>query len=740
VLNPAKLRIFGFRGFRSEAEFHFDTPLTCLFGENGSCKSSALNAIEWALFGDACIGKQTGIRERLGWIIPNRHASVPNVGVELTLSGPGGSHVVRRRLRHVPGKGSLQPELEVTLAGGTTSVGSEAEAALAQLRQGSFRDFLTTVYQHQESIRSVLTQEPKERNDAIDRLLGLAGRRDLLGALVGASLRSRYKEIGQRFAAFEEQIRVALTTRANDLAELQHEAHEAGIARDELTAASALLRARRVAESVQQFARATELANVELPVPGDWTGILEFDRAGKALIGQLRGRVPGIEEQQRLLQRQRALLALQTALDDACRRRTGLNEQAADLQKEHGSAQEIAAQIAAVDEALAAQQERLGQTNAHAAVVNEAIRFFASADAAEPPCPVCGSATPGLRGRLEQLWTEKLQGLVHEISSRINELNAERKNLHAIAESHGQVKQATEQIEETVTALRAQLAEALQRRLAVEDDAVAEVAKELQRLAGRLQEMARAIDDRQQQLDAIEHELARVRLTRNYLHVDAKRQVLAQLRHAETFQGLDSQRNKIGQFVEDVEAIKNAVAATARQEAEVKLAAAEQAIDGYFRALTRHAAVKRLTLAVSADKRTGRNAYQIGDQDGNDLTPVLSQGDLNALALAIFLGLAMAARDRSVFGCLLLDDPSQSLSTEHKKALAGLLNQVAQHKKLIVATMDAEFHEFLLASITKDKTAYRFGPWTPEGGPSIVVNRKSERAAPKRKVPGGSER
>jgi wobble nucleotide-excising tRNase len=216
--------------------------------------------------------------------------------------------------------------------------------------------------------------------------------------------------------------------------------------------------------------------------------------------------------------------------------------------------------------------------------------------------------------------------------------------------------------------------------------------------------------------------------------------VLAQLRHAETFQGLDSQRNKIGQFVEDVEAIKNAVAATARQEAEVKLAAAEQAIDGYFRALTRHAAVKRLTLAVSADKRTGRNAYQIGDQDGNDLTPVLSQGDLNALALAIFLGLAMAARDRSVFGCLLLDDPSQSLSTEHKKALAGLLNQVAQHKKLIVATMDAEFHEFLLASITKDKTAYRFGPWTPEGGPSIVVNRKSERAAPKRKVPGGSER
>ncbi len=36
------------------------------------------------------------------------------------------------------------------------------------------------VYQHQENIRAVLTQEPKDRNEALDRLFGLSDYRNII--------------------------------------------------------------------------------------------------------------------------------------------------------------------------------------------------------------------------------------------------------------------------------------------------------------------------------------------------------------------------------------------------------------------------------------------------------------------------------------------------------------------------------------------------------------------------------
>ena len=52
---------------------------------------------------------------------------------------------------------------------------------------------MTTVYQHQEAVRAILTQEPKERNDAIDRLLGLSVYRNLLDGLAKVKATERQR-------------------------------------------------------------------------------------------------------------------------------------------------------------------------------------------------------------------------------------------------------------------------------------------------------------------------------------------------------------------------------------------------------------------------------------------------------------------------------------------------------------------------------------------------------------------
>jgi DNA repair exonuclease SbcCD ATPase subunit len=150
-----------------------------------------------------------------------------------------------------------------------------------------------------------------------------------------------------------------------------------------------------------------------------------------------------------------------------------------------------------------------------------------------------------------------------------------------------------------------------------------------------------------------------------------------------------------------------------------QLANAETIIDNYFRRLTNHPAIDQLKLNVQSDPRTGRNSYEFIDREGHDLRPVLSQGDMNALALAIFLGLACAAENAKGFGFLMLDDPSQSLGSEHKARLAEILNEVLEKKAVILSTMDVELRELLSAKITKKNRTYLFAGWTPADGPVI---------------------
>src|SRR5262249_2379608 len=282
----------GFRGFREAEEFIFDQPTTELFGGNRSGKSSTLNAIEWALFGDDCTGKQTGIRERVGWVVCNQHLPAPAVRVQLEMEGPEVAYTIVRMLRRPPKRASVEEVLELTLPDGTTFTGEAANEKLDGLLQSSFRDFLTTVYQHQEAIRAVLTQEPKDRNDAIDRLMGLSDHRNLLCALDAADLRSIQKDIGKDFIAFEEQISTALAAREHDLAASHDEAQDAGLARNQLTGKAAIAAASKIAAALKEFAAQAELDVPDLQAPDDWTGLADFDKSIKRTIAGLRGQVP----------------------------------------------------------------------------------------------------------------------------------------------------------------------------------------------------------------------------------------------------------------------------------------------------------------------------------------------------------------------------------------------------------------------------------------------------------------
>jgi len=111
MLNIKEIEIEGFRGFTKNTPIAFNTPLILIYGGNHQGKSSVLNAIEWCLYGDKCLGEKSGIRERVGkgesaWRVANDNTDRANVKIKIE-SGKGIFTISRGEVKGKGKKGVL---------------------------------------------------------------------------------------------------------------------------------------------------------------------------------------------------------------------------------------------------------------------------------------------------------------------------------------------------------------------------------------------------------------------------------------------------------------------------------------------------------------------------------------------------------------------------------------------------------------------------------------------------------
>jgi DNA repair exonuclease SbcCD ATPase subunit len=66
--------------------------------------------------------------------------------------------------------------------------------------------------------------------------------------------------------------------------------------------------------------------------------------------------------------------------------------------------------------------------------------------------------------------------------------------------------------------------------------------------------------------------------------------------------------------------------------------------------------------------------------------------------VAISLFLAVARSSDSGLGIAVLDDPSQSLDSAHKRSLAEVLRDFARERQILIATEDLELIDLLKAN------------------------------------------
>jgi exonuclease SbcC len=158
-----KLVMKNFKKFR-HAELEFSDGLTGIVGSNGSGKSTIVEAIAWALYGNrASAIKRDFIRNA-------RAGESDPVETRLTLSLGKQELVIYRAMK---GKG-LMAEAFLELDGQRTATGSkEVDGRLEEILNISYQDFMKTFYARQKDLDNLLKEGGMGKREYLLKLLGL---------------------------------------------------------------------------------------------------------------------------------------------------------------------------------------------------------------------------------------------------------------------------------------------------------------------------------------------------------------------------------------------------------------------------------------------------------------------------------------------------------------------------------------------------------------------------------------
>jgi len=165
---------------------------------------------------------------------------------------------------------------------------------------------------------------------------------------------------------------------------------------------------------------------------------------------------------------------------------------------------------------------------------------------------------------------------------------------------------------------------------------------------------------------------------------------------------LTDKHRRLKKLERGLEDIKQAASAEQKNVVSDMLGEIESEINGYYSKLIGHTYYADLELSL--ETRREKNIYWIKARGAEHETHVqtrFSNAQLNITAIAVFI--SMSKHLPQNLNLVILDDPTQSMDTPHKKALAKMLAEESKEKQIILATQDHEFQEQLVKHIQPNK-------------------------------------
>jgi DNA repair exonuclease SbcCD ATPase subunit len=708
MIGITRVKIRGFRGFTDEQEFDFSSPITILFGENGKGKSSLLNSIEWCLFGNDCIGEDTGIRERIDWEVKNRNTKECYVEIEIKENDK--EYTVRRVW-----KSKTKDELSIMLPEGRTIYGEEAKKELVKLTKNfSFKDFLTSIYQHQEVIRFFLVQKPQYRNEAIDRLLGLSEYRNIIDGInkVGIKGETLQDEIDK----MSEKVKTKIEVWEEQIEEKKKELNNKGIQDNEISKDGARNLAANIKNSLEEFSQKINLNLTETFLTADGSDFAKFYALAKREITRLRSEMPDIKKQKEIFEK---LSRIKQDLNNYKSAQDVFSEKNKLLQEfiqRNGKIDELKKKKTDKEKEIKGKEKEKEEISLLAVLIEKAIKYLKSDMVINKnTCPVCGTEKEGLLDQLEKDYQEKYEKQLEEINKELEEKKNELKKIEDLISEYKKKEEDKMKFEGEFKKVSESIGNAW--GIGERDDIEKCLNNFKNTYEDELREIEITVKKKQEELNKIEGKIDILSRIHEVLKLESQMEKARNIERSDDWQKLQEKADEYKKFAEEIKDIISAVKQASTDEAESKIESAKEKISEYFTTITNHPMISQINFEVSKDPRTGSNSYEFNDQDKENIIPVLSQGNLNALALSIFL--ALAESQDSPFNFLIFDDPSQSLGSAEKEEFCKILNEIAQQRSLIISTMDKEFYEKLKDKILKQEKIYEFKNWTPTKGPEV---------------------
>jgi len=707
MLSITKVRLKGFRGFVGEQEFDFYSPFTILFGENGKGKSSLLNAIEWCLFGNDSIGRNTGIRERIDWEIKNRN--IKECYVELEVKENDSEYKIKRAW-----KSKTRDELSIIGSDGKTTQGEDAKRELVKLiKNFSFKDFLTSIYQHQEVIRFFLIQEPKDRNEAMDRLLGLSEYRNIIDGINKAEIKG--ETLQNEIDNILEQIKAKIEVWEEQIREKKKELNNKGILDNEINKDGAKNLAANIKNSLKDFFLKINLNLTETFLKVDESDFDKFSALAKHEITRLRSEMPDIKKQEEIFEKRTKVVEDLNNYINAQGAFTEKNKLLQEFIQKNGKIDELEKKKTDKENEIKEKENEKEKISLLAVIIEKSIKYLKSDMVIhKKTCPVCGTEKEGLLDQLEKDYQEKYKKQLEEINKELEEKRNELKKIEDLISEYrkkeedkmkfeGEFKKVSESIRNTWG-------------IGEREDIEKWLNNFKNTCEGELKAIEITVKEKQEKLNKIEENINNFSKIHEVLKLESQREKARNIERSNNWKKLQEKADEFKKFVEEIEDIISVVKQASTAEARNKIESVKEKISEYFKAITSHPMISQINFEVS-EARTGGNSYEFKDQKGENMIPILSQGNLNALALSIFL--ALAESQDSPFNFLIFDDPSQSLGSSEKFKFLEVLNKIGGKRNLIISTMDKEFFDLSEKTFTKTKIVYQFKDWSQDKGPQV---------------------
>ncbi|MBN1682083.1 SMC family ATPase [Candidatus Bathyarchaeota archaeon] len=316
------VRVNGIRGMNKPEEVAFSEGITLFYGQNGSGKSSLLQAIEWGITGKISYMKGGDFTREDA--VVNLFTKSKRGTVELILEDAT-KKISLQRTRRIARTSSGKQPLEMKIDGKTIS-SDETEVELEKILKISLEGFSQSKYLHQETLREVLQAKPEEKSQAIDKLLGTYEVRDFVKTLdIDRQIITSITSLQDTIETINrEKVQFLLNLRQS-LIETKTKLIQQGLNEEELTVAMTL---QKLNHSISEINALQTKYNIQLQnfptIQPNSKSIIEIYRVLQSQLNNLdRARLENINQ---LTQKISYLRANSSAYKEAKDKLQGINE------------------------------------------------------------------------------------------------------------------------------------------------------------------------------------------------------------------------------------------------------------------------------------------------------------------------------------------------------------------------------------------------------------------------------